>query len=142
MLFRSLEAHARGPDCANAVVTITLRRADGLPLLAHAMPLIWLHDAIDTTKPVTEDTVKAILQAYVTDAQLDVSGATIPRWKKRDPTPGFSDGQELTTPLDRRGYAALRATKPNMLCMADIHDMGMCYAWNARQASAVVILRR
>lgn len=137
-----LEAYAHGPDCANVVVTVTLRKADGVALLAHAMPLQWLHDAMDASKPVTDDTVRAILQAYVTDAQLDAGGTTIPRWKKRDRTPGFSDGMELTTPLDRRTYAALRATKPNMLCMADIHDMGVCYAWNAKPASAVVVLRR
>jgi hypothetical protein len=125
-----------------SVVTVTMRKADGMPVMAFAMPLVWLHEAIDTSKPLTEDSLHALLQAYVADAQLDVEGSTIPRWKKRDRTPGFSQGLELTTPLDRSSYARMRASKPNMICVADVHDMGVCYIWDQQNGRAEVMLRR
>jgi len=137
-----LDVSAQGPDCATSVVTVVIRKSDTQPLTAFAIPLLWLHETIDTSKPMSPDTLKGLLQAYVTDAQVDAGGSTIPQWKKREPTPGFSQGLELTTPLDRKSYARLRAAKPNMLCLADAHDMGTCYVWNAHDAKADVILRR
>lgn len=137
-----LDVSAQGPDCMRSDVTVALRKADGLPVLAFAMPLIWLHETIDTSKPLPEDSLRALLQAYVADAQLDVAGSTIPQWKKHDRTPGFSQGLELTTPLDRASYARLRASKPDMLCVADVHDMGVCYVWDRRNSRAEVMLRR
>jgi hypothetical protein len=138
----ALDVSAQGPDCASSVVTVVIRKGGAQPVAAFAIPLLWLHETIDTSRPMLPDALKGLLQAYVTDAQVDAGGTTIPQWKKREPTPGFSQGLELTTPLDRKSYARLRAAKPNMLCLADAHDMGACYVWNAHDAKADVILRR
>jgi len=137
-----LDVSAQGPDCATSVVTVVIRKSDAQPVAAFAIPLLWLHETVDTSKPMSPDALKGLLQAYVTDAQVDAGGTTIPQWKKREPTPGFSQGLELTTPLERKSYARLRAAKPNVLCLADAHDMGACYVWNAHDAKADVILRR
>ncbi|MEQ1863775.1 MAG: hypothetical protein ABL996_03885 [Micropepsaceae bacterium] len=58
------------------------------------------------------------------------------------PTPGIDQGQELTSPLPREKYEALRATKPNMLCLRDAHEMFVCYVWDEKRRRAEAILRR
>jgi hypothetical protein len=136
-----LEVSASGVDCAKAVVTVSIRPQDGLPVAAFAAPLGQLQAGIDLTKAVTPEAVDGFLKAYAAGVQLDVAASTLPQWKAGVATPGFDEGQELTSPQNRETYEALRKAKPNMLCLMDATDSSACYVWDAKAARAVVILR-
>lgn len=136
-----LEVRASGGDCAKAVVTVSVRRADGVAVAAFALPLHWLHGEIDPSRPLTAEALGAYLQAYVSDAQLDVAASTLPVWKKRARTPGFEQGLELTSPLPRAAYEALRKAKPNMLCLREAFETFGCYVWNKAAQRAEIIVR-
>lgn len=136
-----LEVSAAGIDCAKAVVTVSIRRANGVPVAAFAMPFAWLHDEIDPAKPMTRAALNRYLKTYIAEVQLDVAGASLPVWSAAEPTPGFDQGQELTSPLPRDRYEELRTAKPNILCLRDAHETFACYVWDAKRNSAEVIVR-
>ncbi|MBP6013414.1 MAG: hypothetical protein KBA31_14410 [Alphaproteobacteria bacterium] len=135
-----LEVSAAGVDCAKAVVTVSIRRANGVPVAAFAVPFAWLRE-IDPAKPMTRAALNGYLRTYIAEAQLDVAAGTLPVWTADAPTPGFDQGQELTSPLPRDWYEELRAAKPNMLCLRDAHETFACYVWDAKRNSTEVIVR-
>lgn len=137
-----IEVTASGADCTNAIVTVSIRLADGVPVAAFAQPLIWLHPEIDPKTKLSREALSALVHAYIDEAHVDAGGSTIPIWKRREPTPGFEQGLELTSPLFRRDYEALRKAKPNLLCLGDAFETGVCYVWDAKLARAVAILHR
>lgn len=137
-----LEATASGADCAKAVVTISIRQQDAMPIAAFATPLAWLNEPLATSGKVTQASLEQYLKAYVEEAQLDIAASTLPIWTRKSPTPGFDQGVELTSPLDRKTYARLRQSKPNMLCLNDAHETGVCFVWDRLHSVSEVILRR
>jgi hypothetical protein len=136
-----LEVSAAGVDCAKSVVTVSIRLRNGTPVAAFAMPLAWLHEQINPARPLTPKKLKAYLKTYVSEVQLDIAASTLPPWDAAEPTPGFEQGHELTSPLSREDYVALRAAKPNVLCMRDVRETYVCYAWDAALKRAEIILR-
>ena len=137
-----VEVRASGIDCAKAVVTVSIRHQNGLPVAAFAMPFVWLHGEIEPTQMLAREALSRLLHTYVDDVQLDRGASTLPVWQRGVRTPGFEQGLELTSPLFRKDYEVLRKAKPNMLCLGDAFETGVCYVWNAKQARAEVILRR
>lgn len=136
-----LEVRAAGADCPGATVTVTVRLPDGAPAFEFAMPLTDLHGVIDRTKPLTPDKLAATLRAYVDAAQIDPRSSTLPAWTGNSPTPGFDQGLELTSPLSRERYAALRKARPNLLCLRDAQESFSCHVWDRKRQRAEVILQ-
>lgn len=136
-----LEIGASGSVCEKAVVTVSIRDPDGVAVAAFAMPLHWLDGGLDTARSLTGAALSGYLQTYVSDAQLDLGASTLPVWTKRSPTPGFEQGMELTSPLPRKEYEALRKAKPNMLCLREAFETFACYVWNSASKRAEVIVR-
>jgi hypothetical protein len=82
-----------------------------------------------------------LLRRYVDEAQLDARPGALPVWKKGEPTPGFDLGMELTSPLSRQRYAALRSARPNLLCLRDAQESFSCHVWDRKRRRAEVILQ-
>ncbi|MCE9522573.1 MAG: hypothetical protein K8S25_09100 [Alphaproteobacteria bacterium] len=136
------EVNASGADCATAIVTVSIRQQNGQPVMAFAVPLAWLSQQTVQEPIVSPEALARFVADYAAAAQLDIGASQLPAWINTAPTPGFDQGQELTSPLDRKTYEALRKTKPNMLCMGDAHETGICYVWDRKRATAEIILRR
>ncbi|MEQ1753300.1 MAG: hypothetical protein ABL973_04125 [Micropepsaceae bacterium] len=136
-----LEITASGIDCAKAVVTISIRRQDGLPVAAFATPLAWLNEPLTQSGKTTPEALDTFLHVYVSDAQLDIGASTLPQWKRSEQTPGFEQGLELTSPLDRKTYARLRKAKPNMLCLQNARETSVCYVWDTESNRAEIVLQ-
>ena len=132
---------ASGPDCASAVVTITIRPPDGAPHILFSAPLARLYHRIDPAQALAPLELAVFLQTYVDAVQFDAAASTLPKWKTDESTPGFDDGLELYSPIDRARYEALRTAKPNMLCMMDGPESSVCYVWDVKAARPVAILR-
>jgi hypothetical protein len=48
---------------------------------------------------------------------------------------------ELTSPLTRKRYAALRSARPNLLCLRDAQESFSCHVWDRKRRRAEVILQ-
>ena len=137
----TLEARASGTTCAQTEVTVTLRLPDGRQALAFSLPLPVLQEGMGGAQPTTQAQLERLLRRYVDEAQLDTRPGALPVWKKGEPTPGFDQGMELTSPLSRKRYAALRSARPNLLCLRDAQESFSCYVWDRKQRRAEVILQ-
>jgi hypothetical protein len=137
----TLEARASGASCAQTEVTVVLRLPDGRQVLAFSLPLPVLLEGMGGAQPATQAQLAALLRRYVDEAQLDARPGALPVWKKGEPTPGFDQGMELTSPLSRKRYAALRSARPNLLCLRDAQESFSCHVWDRKQRRAEVILQ-
>lgn len=137
----TLEARASGSTCAQTDVTVVLRLPEGRQALAFSLPLPVLHEGMGGAQPATQVQLAALLQRYVDEAQLDARPGALPAWKKGEPTPGYDQGMELTSPLSRQRYAALRRARPNLLCLRDAQESFSCHVWDRKRRRAEVILQ-
>jgi len=137
----TLEARASGTTCAQTEVTVVLRLPDGRQALAFSLPLPVLQEGMGGAQPATQAQLATLLRRYIDEAQLDARPGALPVWKKGEPTPGFDQGMELTTPLSRQRYAALRSARPNLLCLRDAQESFSCHVWDRKQRRAEVILQ-
>ena len=124
-----------------AFVTISIRPPDGAPHILFSAPLARLYHRIDPAQALAPLELAVFLQTYVDAVQFDAAASTLPKWKTDESTPGFDDGLELYSPIDRARYEALRTAKPNMLCMMDGPESSVCYVWDVKAARPVAILR-
>ena len=136
----TLEARASGTTCAQTEVTVALRVPDGRQALAFSLPMAVLHEGMGGAQPGTQAQLTTLLRRYVDEAQLDTRPGALPAWKKGETTPGFDQGMELTSPLSRQRYAALRNARPNLLCLRDAPESFSCHVWDRKRRRAEVIL--
>jgi len=137
----TLEARASGPSCATTEVTVALRLPDGRQVLAFSLPLTVLQEGMGGAQPATQAQLATLLRRYVDEAQLDSRPGALPVWKRGEATPGFDQGMELTSPLSRQRYAALRSARPNLLCLRDAQESFSCHVWDRKRRRAEVILQ-
>jgi hypothetical protein len=137
----TLEARASGPSCAKTDVTVVLRLPDGRQVLAFNLPMAVLQEGMGGAQPSTQAQLATLLRRYVDEAQLDARAGALPVWKKGEATPGFDQGMELTSPLSRKRYAALRSARPNLLCLREAQESFSCHVWDRNQRRAEVILQ-
>lgn len=137
----TLEARATGSTCAQTEVTVVLRLPDGRQALAFNLPMAVLQEGMGGAQPTTQAQLAVLLRRYVEEAQLDARPGALPVWKKGEATPGFDQGMELTSPLSRQRYAALRSARPNLLCLRDAQESFSCHVWDRKQRRAEVILQ-
>lgn len=137
----TLEARASGTTCAQTEVTVALRLPDGRQALAFSLPLPVLLEGMGGAQPATQAQLAALLRRYVDEAQLDARPGALPVWRKGEHTPGFDQGMELTSPLTRKRYAALRSARPNLLCLREAQESFSCHVWDRKQRRAEVILQ-
>jgi len=119
-------------------VTVSIRPQAGPPAAAFAVPLALLDEA--AAKDANRANLARFVATYAEAAQLDAGATTLPEWKDGADTPGADEGLEVSSPLDRETYEALRRAKPNMLCVKEAFGAGVCYVWSKDHGRAIVIL--
>jgi hypothetical protein len=116
-------ARAEGPSCAQAIVTLTIRNADGDALWAFADTYQHMiaGDAPIEPAPKPED-VERFLKSWA-DVTLAKTSA-LPEWREGDEhLTGGDSGMSYSTALGREAYEELRKRDLNEACYA-IHVEG------------------
>ncbi|MDX2277572.1 MAG: hypothetical protein NW206_19150 [Hyphomonadaceae bacterium] len=123
----TVTARADGPTCAQAVVTFTIRNADGDPLWAFASTH---HDMIVggySTDPaaVSPEEVDRFLASWV-DVTVN-SSADLPAWPEGvESLSAAVEGISYFTELDREAYEMLRTRNLPQLCFAASVSSSQC----------------
>jgi hypothetical protein len=132
-----VEARAFGATCAQAVVMLIVRSADGTPLSVWSTARPWLVGVSDD--PASADAaVDNFLSGWV---QVKVDTTTsLPDWPQR--ATAFKDqlGAFMTTPFDRDSYLDLRARAAPRLCFATGVSSGQCIYYDAKSGTAPKVL--
>lgn len=126
----SVEATATGPDCARAVVTLTVRNASGAPLYAEShvtANLMTLKDAQDLTAMNT-----ALAEWVSPNTTLSTTGG-LPEWAVNANAPGgefpfYPDNHP--NGFSREAYAALRTANYPMFCYVQGMESLACLAYS------------
>jgi hypothetical protein len=122
----TVTATASGPTCAQTVVTLVIRSADGEPLWAFASTY---YDMIIGGRgepiEVSEQDVDRFLAGWA-DVSLNTSGA-LPEWPEGAASPGEAvEGMAYYTEFDRETYNSLRARNLRQLCFAAAVEASQC----------------
>lgn len=132
-----VEARAFGPTCANAVVTLVVRGADGTPLSVFSTAHPWLVGV--AADPASADAaVDNLLREWV-QVKVDTTNS-LPDWPQR--ANAFKDqlGAFMTTPFDRDTYLDIRARGAPRLCFATGVSSGQCIYYDAKSGTAPKVL--
>lgn len=123
-----VEAFSDGPACAQAVVTLVIRGADGAALYAEAFVAAWNFLLRDADTP---DRMEVALRRWIDPHEFNLaSAAALPEW------PAGSDGPGGEFPFypaeiynDRDSYEALRAADLPLYCVVAGAESGLCLVY-------------
>lgn len=115
----TVTAHADGPSCAQAIVTLTIRSAQGDPLWTFAATHFAMQSgdgALPESAPAVSDEA---MDAFLTNwAELTIQkSTTLPQWREAD---ARLTGETFSyhTDFDRDAYELLRTRDLPMACYA------------------------
>jgi hypothetical protein len=111
-----LEASAAGPSCQQAIVTLSVRKADGTALWADAAPYAQLVVADAALPQASPGILRQFLEAMLAGAQTGAA-ADAPDWPASQATLATEDGALDETRLPREFYVQLRARGAPMVCL-------------------------
>lgn len=138
----TLTASSSGPSCAQAVVTLVARNANGDPLWAHASTY---YDMTAGGVPpegapeVTPEQVDTFLAGWA-DASISTSN-TLPEWREGVATLTESATTfAYDTPFDRETYTLLRERNLPMLCIAAAVEASHCLIIDPASNSPTMIV--
>jgi hypothetical protein len=119
-------ANAEGPTCDQAIVSLTLRAADGTPLMTTSD--IYLNIRFGGGRPPdAEPTTPAQMDEFLTGwANVsELKSGTLPAW-----APGASgpdgDGMSYSSDFGQEAYELMRARDATMLCYAAGMESSSC----------------
>lgn len=122
-----LAAEVIGADCEQAVLVLSLRKADGMLLWSHSVRATdtWAFVPASDDKPVEPKSGMASFLADVfKNARIEKTG-TAPDWPEGAERPEDPTGLFHTTPLPREAYLILRQKNAPMVCVQA--EMGTSY---------------
>jgi len=120
-------ARADGPSCLQAVVTLTIRNAQGDPLWTVASTYYQMTAggaAPADAAPVSAESMDAFLEGWA-EVTLSTSGS-LPAWLENQTLTQSATTFSYVTPLDRDGYEMLRERNLAMLCYASAVATTQC----------------
>lgn len=124
----SVAARAEGPSCAQAVVTLIARNADGDPLWAFASTYYDLTAGgvgPEGAPPVPDATMDTFLAGWADVSMMRSS--ELPQWREGAASLTESvEGFAYETPFERETYEMLRARDLRMLCYAAAAEASQC----------------
>ena len=146
----TVEARSFGPDCARAVVALTVRAADGTALWTFAAPAraVFPETAAGAIDPTAAtQAMDTLLRRW---ARVSVSTtADQPRWAPMSAGPGGASPElpeagpptgPWSTPFDEATYADIRARGLPMACFETSPDSAQCIYWEAAAGEALLFL--
>lgn len=123
----TITARSEGPSCAQAVVLLVARNADGDPLWSHAMTY---HD-LNTGGPpppdapaVSAEQMDTFLRSWA-DVTVTTSNA-LPEWRDGDAGPAGEGPLSYDAATDRPSYEAIRAQNLRVVCFAAAVESSHC----------------
>jgi hypothetical protein len=156
----TVEAASSGPNCSQAVFTMTVRAPDGAAIWAYAAPAVWIYPELAAMGELSasHDAVEAALTRWAT---ISVSTtASQPNWGPMSAQPGEPSVAEAQaagiegaadpgagpwhTPLDPATYRDVRARALPMACFETGPESAQCVYWEPAlgHAAAFVEFRR
>lgn len=146
----TIEARSFGPDCAKAVVALTIRAADGTALWTFAAPArtVFPETAAGAVDPTAAtQAMDTLLRRW---ARVTVSTtADQPRWAPMSAVPGSAPPEipesqspmaPWSTPFDEATYASIRDRGLPMACFETSPDTAQCVYWEAAAGEALLFL--
>lgn len=127
-----------GAGCANLRVRVTVTGQNADVILTHAVSRFAL--GLSATALTTPQDLSERVARIAAGAQLAPAATLLPAWQADAPGPGFSNGQELSTPLSRAAYDALRQSRAMVLCLPGKSDGGVCFTPNPNGGQAMTVL--
>ncbi len=122
-----LTAEVIGADCEQAVLVLTLRKANGMLLWSHSVRATdtWAFVPASDDKPVDpEKGMETFLADVFKNARIEKTG-TAPDWPEGGERPEDPSGLYHTTPMSRDTYLTLRQKNAPMVCVQA--EMGTSY---------------
>lgn len=121
-------ASSNGPSCAQAVVTLIARSADGDPLLAFSSSFYDLTAGgvgPEGAAPVSDEQMDTFLQGWANVSIMPSS--ELPEWREGVPTLTQNvEGFSYDTPFGREAYEMLRTRGQSLLCYAASAEGSQC----------------
>ncbi len=135
-------ARAEGPSCAQAVVTLVIRSANGDALWAYAAKYLDLTmggAGPEGAPEVTEEQMDAFLQGWANVSMM--RSTELPEWRADAPTLSASV-QELSydTPFNRETYEMLRTQDLPLLCYAAGAEASQCLIIDPASRAPIMIV--
>lgn len=135
-------ARSDGPSCAQTVVTLVIRNANGDPLWAFASTYYDLTMGgvgPEGAPPVSDEQMDTFLQGW---ANVSMSRSTeLPEWRADAATLTESvQGLSYETPFDRETYEMLRGRDLPTLCYAAAMEASHCLIIDPASQSAIRIV--
>jgi len=127
-----LEAQVVGADCEQAVLLLTLRKADGFLLWSHSVRATdtWAFVPASDDKPVApKEGMTAFLTEVLKNVRMGKTGEA-PDWPEDAERPEDPSGLFHTAPLPREAYLILRQKNAPMLCVQAEMGTSYCVAYN------------
>lgn len=137
----TVTARAEGPSCAQAVVTLTVRNANGDPLWTFASTYydMTVGGRTDQAPAVSPEEVDSFLAGWV-DVTLNHSG-DLPAWAPdADTLSAANDGVSYFTELDRDMYEGLRARNLPQLCYAAAVEASQCLVMDPISQAPIMLV--
>ena len=139
-----ISAISEGPSCAQAVVTLVVRNADGDPLWVFANTYHDLHTggvAPPGIAPpaVTVEEMEKFLQSFANVTAMQ--SGQLPHWT--DGAPGPADASRpfhYSTAYQRDTYEALRASNRPLICYAAAAEATQCLIMDRASNSAAIVV--
>ena len=134
-------ARAEGPTCAQVVVQLTIRNANGDPLWTVASTYydMTIGGHSDAPAAVTPDQVDRFLASWV-DVTINHSGE-LPEWREGEANLSASaNGLSYNTSLDREMYEGLRQRNLPQLCFAAAADASQCMVMDPSSRAPIVLV--
>jgi hypothetical protein len=130
-----VEARAFGATCAQAVVMLVVRSADGAPLSVWSTAHPWLGAGAQADGDAALD---SFLSEWV-KVKVDTT-TSLPDWPQR--ATAFKDQLSafMTTPFDRDAYLDIRAKGAPRLCFATGVSSGQCLYYDVKAGAAPKVL--
>ncbi|HWA01205.1 MAG TPA: hypothetical protein VG841_12915 [Caulobacterales bacterium] len=123
----TITARAEGPSCAQAVVTLTIRAANGDPLwvFAETYAVMQGGEAASRLAPAAIDRLDEFLMSWA-DVTIKTTG-DLPEWRAEAATLAESvQGMSYATPFDRDSYERFRRQNLRDLCFAVGPESSQC----------------
>lgn len=125
----ALEAATDGPDCAQAVVTATLRDADGKPVWSETFVTQFVFGLKDATSKGAMDF--ALAQWIWQEGAQFQTTADLPDWTGETPVSGEFPFYPDAPYTDKKLWAETRAAKDPMFCLPQGMESLACFAVRA-----------
>lgn len=137
----TVTATSTGPSCAQAIVTLVFRDAQGDPLWVFASTHYDMSVGGRSTEmpPVSAEEMDRFLASWA-EVTVNRSG-DLPEWREGAASPGESaDALAYGTAFDRESYEALRARSVPQVCFAAAIDATQCLVIDPHSGAPTVIV--